>query len=95
MVRRSMLAILALAGVALAILLVPSGEVVSQAVREVFVTNFPGVQRIEGAVSVVGPVRLAQTVRFEDVTVAPVGREDTMRLVEVGTLVTEGFPGAG
>ena len=93
MVRRSLLALLALAAIAVTIALAQGGRAAAQAaLQEVFVTNFPPVQKVTGRVEIEGPVRLSQSVRFLEVTVAPVRREDTTRLVEVGALVTEGFP---
>jgi hypothetical protein len=92
MVRRSLLALLVFLAASIAILLVPGGTALSQTLQEVYVTNFPKVQEVDGSVSVVGPVHLAQAVRFLDVTVPPVPREHTTRLVEVGSLVVEGFP---
>lgn len=92
MLRRSVLAVVVLGTAAALFLLAPTGEVVSQAVRQVFVTNFPDVQRIQGPVEVRGPVHLSKSVKFEEITVPPVRREDTTRLVDAGLLETEGFP---
>ena len=92
MVRRSVLGVLALAGIALLLLFTPSGEVVSQSVRQVFVTNFPDRQTIDGSVSIDGPVELSRLVRIEDITLPPIRREDTTRLLEAGTLEVDGFP---
>jgi len=92
MLRRSAIAGLVLGGAALVLFFTPSAEIVSQTVRQVFVTNFPDVQRIEGEVEVSAPVRLSQSVKFEEITVPPVRRNDTTRLVEAGVLETEGFP---
>jgi hypothetical protein len=92
MLRRSVIAIPLLGAAALVLLLMPTGEVVSQAVRHVFVTNFPDVQRIEGDVELLSPVRLSESTAFREITVPPVMRDDTTRLVEAGVLETEGFP---
>jgi len=92
MVRRSVVAVLALGAVAAMLLLMPGGQAVSQTVRQVFVTNFPELQMIEGSVSIEGPVKLAKMVSFKDVTVPPVRRQDTTRLVDTGVLEVEGFP---
>ncbi len=50
MVRRSALVVLGIAAIAVVFLLTPTGEVISQRISEVFVTNFPHVQRIDGEV---------------------------------------------
>jgi hypothetical protein len=92
MLRRSVIAILACGAASLLWLLLPTGEVASQSVRQVFVTNFPDVQEVEGKVAIRGPVRLAKSLSLEDITIAPVERDDTTRLVEAGVLETEGFP---
>jgi hypothetical protein len=92
MVRRSVIAVLALGAAALVLSLLPTGEVASQSVRQVFVTNFPDIQRIAGEVVVEGPVRLSKSLRIENLTVPPVERDETTRLVDAGVLEMEGFP---
>jgi hypothetical protein len=92
MTRRSSIAAAVAATMALFLLLTPVGEVASQTVRQVFVTNFPDLQAIEGEVRVDGPVHQSRTIRIEDVTVPPVERNDTTRLVDAGVIETEGFP---
>lgn len=72
----------------------PTGEAVSQQIRQVIVTNFPPVQLVTGEVEIRNPVRLAKLVKFEDLIVAPVPPTETTRLVEAGVLMTEGFPRA-
>ena len=92
MVRRTLLGVLVLAAIALIFLLTPTGEVLSQRVAEVFVTNFPDIQRVEGEVAVRGgPVTLSKLEAFRKITLPPVRREDTTRLVEGGTLVADGY----
>lgn len=92
MVRRIALAVLGIVALAVVFLFTPTGEVISQHVSEVFVTNFPKVQWINGEVAVRGPVLQSKLVSFRDITLAPVRREDTTRLVDGGTLVADGFP---
>ena len=75
-----------------ALLLLSSGDAVSQRIAQVFVTNLPAVQQIRGDVDLIKPVRLATTVGFEEIIVPPVQRSETTRFVEAGRLVTEGFP---
>jgi hypothetical protein len=92
MVRRSWL-YAPLAGAATFLFLTAiSGDAVSQRITEVFVANFPDVWRVEGRVSVDGPVLLSELKQFEQIVVPPVKPNDTTRLVEAGTLVTDGFP---
>lgn len=77
---------------ALALLVLwPSGSAISQRISEVFVTNFPDPFRVEGKVSIDGPVRLSTETAFREVIVPPVRRTETTRLVEAGKLSTEGF----
>lgn len=92
MVRRSALVVLGLVAIAVVFLFTPTGQVVSQRISEVFVTNFPHVQRIDGQVSVRGPVKQSRFESFRNITLPPVPREDTTRLVDGGRLVTDGFP---
>ena len=75
----------------LMLLLAPADRLTSQEVRHVVVTNFPGTQEIEGSVQVDGAVRLSKLTRSESIIVPPVPPDDTTRLVEAGTLVTDGF----
>ena len=49
----------------------PWGDVASQAIRQVFVTNFPDLQYIDGEVEVRGPVRQSKLVAVRDITVPP------------------------
>ena len=91
MSRRNLLTLLC-AGIGLALLLAPGREVLSQTIERVIVTNFPPLQRIEGEVTIESPVRLSELVSFEEIVVPPVKRGDTTRLVEAGTLGTDGFP---
>ncbi len=72
--------------------LTPTGQAVSQEIRQVIVTNWPPVQEITGEVDIRNPVRLARLESFEDVIVPPVEPTETTRLVEGGTLQTDGFP---
>jgi hypothetical protein len=90
--RRLVIALVVL-GAALLLFFTPTGEVASQSqVRQVFVTNFPHPTHVEGEVTIKDPVQLAELVTFEDIIVPPVKPTDTTRLVEAGTLVTDGFP---
>jgi hypothetical protein len=92
MTRRNVIAALLIGGAAFVMFFTPTGELASQSIRQVIVTNFPIIQSIEGEVSVTNPVRLSKLIKVEDVIVAPVKPTETTRLVEAGTLVTDGFP---
>ena len=82
---------LALAAVVLFVI-GPGGEVASQTIRQVIVTNFPQLQHIDGEVEVRGPVRQSKLVAVRDITVPPVRPNDTTRWIDGGTLNTDGFP---
>ena len=70
----------------------PWGEVASQAIRQVIVTNFPDLQHIDGEVEVRGPVRLSKLVVLENITVPPVQPTDNTRWIDGGVVITDGFP---
>jgi len=95
MSRKACLSLLCAASAVLAAVLLPTGtplsQQVHQALQQVFVTNFPDLQRIEGEVSVRGPIRQAAQVAIKDIVVPPVGPKDTQRLIQAGTLATDGF----
>ncbi|MCP3980869.1 MAG: hypothetical protein GY716_16325 [bacterium] len=90
--RKTLFTTLAGIGVITLLVLLPGGEVGSQTIREVFVVNFPPVQQVQGNVAIEDPVALSELVRIEDIIVPPVRPEDTTRLVEAGSIETEGFP---
>jgi len=92
MSHRMFATLLLCAGGALLLLFTPSGQTLSQNIQSVLVTNFPDVQRIEGQVNVKGAIRLAEMVTFKEIIVPPVDPTETTRLVEAGTLITDGFP---
>jgi hypothetical protein len=91
MLRRSLLPASALLVVVAALWIASSGSAVSNAIEEVFVTNFPDVQTVEGKVGVVGPVHLSALRAFEGIVVPPVARHETTRIVEAGILDANGF----
>lgn len=92
MLRQTRTLLLILAAIVLLFVFAPAGQVASQQIDRVFVTNLPRIQQIEGEVTVEGPVHLATLVAFEEITVAPVEPTETTRLIDAGTLVTDGFP---
>ena len=86
--------ILALAAALALLLLVsfpPWGTALSQQPAEVLVTNLPNILRVQGEVTVVRPVRHAETVRRLDLIVPSVPRDATTDLIEVESVATEGF----
>jgi hypothetical protein len=83
---------LALVAAALLPLLEPGDAPRSQEeIQQVFVTNFPQTQQVAGAVSIDGLVRHATLQRLNDVQVPPVGPKETTRLIQAGSLVTDGY----
>ena len=92
MSKRSLATSLTIIAVTAIIFFSPTGRVISQEISTVLVANFPDIQTVDGAVAINGPVPLASLVTFEDITVPPVKPSETTRLVEAGTLQTEGFP---
>ena len=89
---RTLAAAALVAGAALLLFFTPTGQTLSQNIERVIVTNFPEVQRITGSVNVENPIRLARMVTFGEIIVPPVKPTETTRLVEAGTLTTDGFP---
>jgi hypothetical protein len=69
----------------------PWGTSYSQSSRQVAVSNFPNVQRIEGEVTVAGLIRQAKLERRTDVIVTTVAREDVTDLIEAEPVSTDGF----
>jgi hypothetical protein len=66
----------------------------SKEIQEVFVTNFPETQKIEGQVTVGSPIPQASLAAIREVLVPPVGPGDVNHLVNGGTLTTDGFGAA-
>ena len=69
----------------------PSGAAADDDPQKVEVTNLPDVQRVEGLVGVDGPVRTATFAAIEEVEVPPAARAHVTRLIDGGTLATDGF----
>ncbi len=95
MSRKPAVAALCIASALVALLLLPYGRAVSQeagdAIRRVLVTNFPERQKIEGEVTVRGPIHQTAQVVLKDIVVPPVSPKDTQRLIQAGTIATDGF----
>ena len=69
----------------------PSGAAAEDEPRKVEVTNLPEVQRVKGLVEVDGPVRTATFRAIEEFDVHPSTRDQVTRLVDGGTITTDGF----
>lgn len=83
--------LLSAALVAGALMLWPTGQVVSQQVRQVLIANFPDSQEIHGTVAVNKPIPAAVAFRREEVVVPPIDRLETGALIDGGVLETAGF----
>ena len=91
MSRKSLTVSLSVLTAAVLLLMVPTGVAISQELTKVLVTNFPDPQRIDGTVSIKGPIRSAELVTLKDIIVSPVRPEETTRWIESGTLTTDGY----
>ena len=74
-----------------ALALWPAEEAISQQIREVLVVNLPEIQKVQGHVTVLGPIRSGQAWQKEGIVVPPIARHETASLVSGGTLETDGF----
>ncbi len=89
---RTWLTISLVIGVVVACLALGSVDAVSQSPESpVFVTNFPGIQTVRGEVEVRGLGSFGSLVETGPVNVTPVRRNVTTRLIDGGTIETEGF----
>jgi hypothetical protein len=91
--RTATIAVLTLASGTIVLALLPAGGALSQEIQHVLVTNFPRTQQVSGTVSVEGPVRHASLQRVKEILVPPVGPMETTRLIDGGTVTTDGFTG--
>lgn len=89
--RRNMSLILAIPAIVVAFALWPTAAEIASGAQEVFVVNFPDDQKIHGEVTVENPVRLSKLTSMQDLIVVPVPLVQTTRLIEAGTVETEGF----
>ena len=78
----------------IAILLLLPGGVPAWAQTDVYVTNLPDVQRVEGQVSIREPAPHTRMVRLPERVVAPVDRSDANSLVAGGLVDATGFRNA-
>lgn len=74
-----------------AFVLSPAGTAVSQEVQTVFVTNFPKAWKVNGSVSIDGPVSHGRFAPLREVTVPPVSPKETIRLIQGGVVDADGF----
>ena len=88
-----MLAVLGTVGIVGALLLIPVGQAVSAEIIKVVVENWPATQVVEGEIAVTNLTPLAKPVLILEIVVPPVPRHETTRLIDAGTLETEGYPG--
>lgn len=84
---------LAAAAAFVAVVVLSLGAVEQERIREVLVTNFPTLQRVEGQVSIGGVIPHGSLAVLKEIEVPPVGREDVTRLVGGGTITADGFSG--
>jgi hypothetical protein len=75
----------------LAVAALSLSSMAARAQEAVFVTNFPEVQEITGAVELSEPLPFSESVAFEAVEVTTVSREESTALVAGGVLHAEGF----
>lgn len=73
------------------LVLAPVGTAVTQELQHVFVTNFPSVFKVDGQVNLKGPIKTATLASIQDIIVSPVSPKDTLRLIQGGTITTDGF----
>ena len=92
MAHRERILIVALSLVIVLLVVTRVDDVISQELQQVFVTNFPDVFNVKGELAVEGPVHLAELRTFDEILVPPVKPTETTRLIDAGTLVTNGFP---
>lgn len=89
--RKHLAAVLTIPAIVVAFALWPTAADMVRNVTEVFVTNFPDDQKIHGSVTVDNPVRLSKQLTMQDFIVVPVLPDQTTRLIDAGTLETDGF----
>jgi hypothetical protein len=73
------------------LVLAPAGTAITQELQHVFVTNFPSVFKVDGEVALKGPIKTAALASIQDIIVSPVSPKDTLRLIQGGTITTDGF----
>ena len=89
--RKPVLVAAAVVAAALVFLISPVGVALSQEIQSVLVTNFPEVFNVAGIVGIEGTVSHGRFVAIRDITVPPVNPKDSVRLIQGGTVQTDGF----
>lgn len=89
--KKPVLIAVAVAAAAAVFVLSPAGTALSEETQRVIVTNFPKVFNVAGKVDVEGPVSHARFVVLREVVVPPVNPKDTIRMVQGGTVTSDGF----
>lgn len=89
--KKPILIALLLAATVTVLVISPAGPAIAQEARNVFVTNFPKIFNITGAVSVEGPVKHARFSALRDIVVPPINPKDTVRLIPGGVVESDGF----
>ena len=87
--RWSLLAALVAAAALLAAL--PSRGASEEEARDVRVINFPQLQQVAGGVTVTDPVPQAALISLVEVEVPPIKPDDPRRLINAGSITTDGF----
>jgi hypothetical protein len=92
MFRRRWIPLVSLIALALLLWFSSAEDARSQAgLQQVFVTNFPETQTIDGSVEIEGTVRLSEMVSVLDITVPPVQQSDSTRWIDGGLVTLNGF----
>lgn len=89
--RKFLVAAMCLGSALVLVVLLPPSSTISQELQQVYVMNWPKVQAIEGEVAIKGPIRQSVPFQLKDVVVPPVSPKDTQRLIQAGTITTDGF----
>jgi hypothetical protein len=62
-----------------------------ESIREVEIVNWPSQWQVQGEVAIKGPVLSGRLATLRDIVVGPVGPKDVTRLVNAGSITTDGF----
>ena len=91
---KPVLATVLIAVAAAAFVVSPTGGALPEevtSVQSVFITNLPKTWTVTGRVEVEGPISHTRYRPLREVVVPPVSPKDTIRLVQGGTIDTDGF----
>jgi hypothetical protein len=84
------IAVLLLAAAVVLVVVAPVATI-AQEVQSVFITNWPKVLSVTGSITVDGPVKHAKLAAVREIVVPPVSPKDTVRLIQGGTIESDGF----